>query len=60
MKGDWIQAKFYINPTQWTTQAHSVAPLRYSRLNQVLILFFFSSIFTDVEKSSLYVTNQAK
>ncbi|XP_014909667.1 RNA helicase Mov10l1 isoform X2 [Poecilia latipinna] len=37
MKGDWIQAKFYINPTQWTTQAHSVAPLRYSRLNQVRV-----------------------
>ncbi|XP_032405891.1 RNA helicase Mov10l1-like [Xiphophorus hellerii] len=37
MKGDWIQAKFYINPTQWSTQAHSVAPLRYSRLNQVRV-----------------------
>lgn len=57
MKGDWIQAKFYINPTQWSTQAHSVAPLRYSRLNQVLIFIFFYSIFTDVEKSSLDMTN---
>ncbi|MEQ2253675.1 hypothetical protein ILYODFUR_034766, partial [Ilyodon furcidens] len=35
MKGDWVQAEFYINPSQWTTQAHSVAPLRYSRLDQV-------------------------
>uniref|UniRef100_A0A3Q1ETR1 RNA helicase n=1 Tax=Acanthochromis polyacanthus TaxID=80966 RepID=A0A3Q1ETR1_9TELE len=37
MKGDWVQAKYFINPTQWTTQAHSVTPLRYSRLNQVRI-----------------------
>ncbi|XP_041650472.1 RNA helicase Mov10l1 [Cheilinus undulatus] len=35
MKGDWVQAKYFINPTQWTTQAHSVAPLRYCRLDQV-------------------------
>lgn len=36
MKGDWVQAKYVINPTQWTTQAHSVAPLRYCRLDQVI------------------------
>lgn len=35
MKGDWVQVKYFINPTNWTTQAHSVAPLRYSRLYQV-------------------------
>lgn len=35
MKGDWVQAQYYINPTQWTTQAQSVAPLRYCRLDQV-------------------------
>ncbi|XP_029289248.1 LOW QUALITY PROTEIN: RNA helicase Mov10l1 [Cottoperca gobio] len=35
MKGDWVQAKYFINPTQWTTQARSVAPLRYCRLDQV-------------------------
>ncbi|XP_044049108.1 RNA helicase Mov10l1 [Siniperca chuatsi] len=37
MKGDWVQAKYFINPTQWTTQAHSVAPLRYSRLDRVCV-----------------------
>lgn len=37
MKGDWVQAKYFINPTQWTTQAQSVAPLRYSRLDQVIV-----------------------
>ncbi|KAF7655693.1 hypothetical protein LDENG_00052500 [Lucifuga dentata] len=37
MKGDWVQAKYFINPSQWTTQAHSVAPLRYCRLDQVCV-----------------------
>lgn len=35
MKGDWVQVKYFINPTQWTSQAQSVAPLRYCRLDQV-------------------------
>ncbi|KAM3861114.1 RNA helicase Mov10l1-like [Diretmus argenteus] len=37
MKGDWIQAKYFIDPTKWTSQANSVAPLRYCRLNQVRV-----------------------
>ncbi|XP_042352397.1 RNA helicase Mov10l1 isoform X2 [Plectropomus leopardus] len=37
MKGDWVQAKYFINPTQWTTQACSVAPLRYCRLDRVQV-----------------------
>ncbi|XP_078139377.1 RNA helicase Mov10l1 [Centroberyx gerrardi] len=41
MKGDWVQAKYFINPTQWTSQAHSVAPLRYCRLDEVRV----SSVF---------------
>ncbi|XP_035988416.1 RNA helicase Mov10l1 isoform X3 [Fundulus heteroclitus] len=43
MKGDWVQAKFYVNPTQWKTQAHSVAPLRYSRLDQVRVTSLYGS-----------------
>ncbi|XP_037306349.2 RNA helicase Mov10l1 [Pungitius pungitius] len=35
MKGDWVQAKYCVNPTKWTTQARSVVPLRYQRRNQV-------------------------
>lgn len=35
MKGDWVQAKYLINPTQWSSQAQFVAPLRYCRLDQV-------------------------
>ncbi|XP_077567431.1 RNA helicase Mov10l1 [Stigmatopora nigra] len=34
MKGDWVQATYSIQPHQWTTQAQSVAPLRYCRLDQ--------------------------
>ncbi|KAM4573889.1 RNA helicase Mov10l1-like [Odontesthes bonariensis] len=37
MKGDWVQAKYFINPTQCTTEAHSVAPLRYCRLDKVRV-----------------------
>ncbi|XP_008274336.1 RNA helicase Mov10l1 [Stegastes partitus] len=37
MKGDWVQAKYFINRTRWTTQAHSVTPLRYCRLDQVRV-----------------------
>ncbi|XP_041794620.1 RNA helicase Mov10l1 [Chelmon rostratus] len=35
MKGDWVQAQYFVNRTQWTTQAHSVVPLRFCRLDQV-------------------------
>ncbi|CAL8359245.1 unnamed protein product [Lota lota] len=37
MKGDWVQAQYFINPSQWTSQAHSVAPLRYQRLDEVCV-----------------------
>ncbi|XP_035013123.1 RNA helicase Mov10l1 [Hippoglossus stenolepis] len=43
MKGDWVQAKYFINPTQWTTQAHSVVPLRYCRLDQVHVTSVFGN-----------------
>ncbi|XP_029010608.1 RNA helicase Mov10l1 [Betta splendens] len=37
MKGDWVQAKYLVNPRQWSTHAQSVAPLRYCRLDQVCV-----------------------
>ncbi|KAM8752011.1 RNA helicase Mov10l1 isoform 2-T2 [Acanthopagrus schlegelii] len=43
MKGDWVQAKYTISPTQWTTQAHSVAPLRYCRLDQVHVTSMYGN-----------------
>uniref|UniRef100_A0A672ZU77 RNA helicase n=1 Tax=Sphaeramia orbicularis TaxID=375764 RepID=A0A672ZU77_9TELE len=33
MKGDWVQAEYFINPCNYATQAKSVAPLRYCRLD---------------------------
>ncbi|TWW75837.1 RNA helicase Mov10l1 isoform X1 [Takifugu flavidus] len=37
MKGDWVQAKYLIDPLQWTSQVQFVAPLRYSRLDQARV-----------------------
>ncbi|XP_036375537.1 RNA helicase Mov10l1 [Megalops cyprinoides] len=41
MKGDWVQAQYFISPNQWSSQAHSVAPLRYRRMDNVRV----SSVF---------------
>ncbi|XP_058263651.1 RNA helicase Mov10l1 [Hemibagrus wyckioides] len=41
MKGDWVQAEYFISPTEWTSQARSVAPLRYQRMDRVYV----SSVF---------------
>ncbi|XP_066526077.1 RNA helicase Mov10l1 [Hoplias malabaricus] len=41
MKGDWVQAQYFISPTEWSSQASTVAPLRYHRMDQVCV----SSIF---------------
>lgn len=37
MKGDWVQAEYFISPTEWTSQAKSVSPLRYQRMDQVSV-----------------------
>ncbi|XP_067420456.1 RNA helicase Mov10l1 isoform X2 [Emydura macquarii macquarii] len=36
-KGDWVQAEYFINPTTWSSEAISVKPLRYKRVDQVRI-----------------------
>uniref|UniRef100_A0AAR2LAW3 RNA helicase n=1 Tax=Pygocentrus nattereri TaxID=42514 RepID=A0AAR2LAW3_PYGNA len=41
MKGDWVQAQYFISPTEWSSQAQTVAPLRYQRMDQVCV----SSVF---------------
>ncbi|XP_067091219.1 RNA helicase Mov10l1 [Osmerus mordax] len=43
MKGDWVQAQYFISPTQWSTQASVVSPLRYRRLDQVHVSSVFGS-----------------
>uniref|UniRef100_A0A452J1B9 RNA helicase Mov10l1 n=1 Tax=Gopherus agassizii TaxID=38772 RepID=A0A452J1B9_9SAUR len=36
-KGDWVQAEYFINPTTWSSEAVSVKPLRYKRVDKVCI-----------------------
>uniref|UniRef100_A0A8B9PIW4 RNA helicase n=1 Tax=Apteryx owenii TaxID=8824 RepID=A0A8B9PIW4_APTOW len=36
-KGDWVQAKYFINPTTWSSEAVAVKPLRYKRVDKVRI-----------------------
>ncbi|XP_010133738.1 PREDICTED: putative helicase Mov10l1, partial [Buceros rhinoceros silvestris] len=36
-KGDWVQAKYFINPTTWNSEAVDVKPLRYKRVDKVCI-----------------------
>ncbi|KAJ7997868.1 hypothetical protein DPEC_G00216620 [Dallia pectoralis] len=43
MKGDWVQAQYFISPTQWSSQARSVVPLRYRRMDKVRVSSVFGS-----------------
>ncbi|XP_060100380.1 RNA helicase Mov10l1 [Heteronotia binoei] len=36
-RGDWVQAEYVINPTTWSSEAVSVKPLRYKRIDKVEI-----------------------
>ncbi|NXU56710.1 M10L1 helicase, partial [Turnix velox] len=36
-EGDWVEAKYFINPTTWNSEAVSVNPLRYKQVNKVRI-----------------------
>ncbi|KAM9292469.1 RNA helicase Mov10l1 [Morus bassanus] len=33
-EGDWVQAKYFINPTTWNSEAVAVKPLRYKRVDK--------------------------
>ncbi|POI31676.1 hypothetical protein CIB84_004573 [Bambusicola thoracicus] len=35
--GDWVQAKYFINPGTWSSKAVAVKPLRYKRVDKVHI-----------------------
>ncbi|KAG9342270.1 hypothetical protein JZ751_016772, partial [Albula glossodonta] len=43
MKGDWVQAQYFISPTEWSSQACSVSPLRYRRMDNVRVSSVFGS-----------------
>lgn len=34
-KGDWVQAEYCIRPGTWSSEAVSVKPLRYKRVDRV-------------------------
>ncbi|KAM6290363.1 RNA helicase Mov10l1 [Porphyrio hochstetteri] len=36
-EGDWVQAKYFINPTTWNSEAVAVKPLRYKQVDKVHI-----------------------
>ncbi|XP_039091687.1 RNA helicase Mov10l1 isoform X2 [Hyaena hyaena] len=36
-KGDWVEAEYWIRPGTWTSEAISVKPLRYKRVDRVCI-----------------------
>ncbi|NXN33871.1 M10L1 helicase, partial [Nycticryphes semicollaris] len=36
-EGDWVEAKYFINPTTWNSEAVAVKPLRYKRVDKVRI-----------------------
>ncbi|NWH24137.1 M10L1 helicase, partial [Grus americana] len=36
-EGDWVQAKYFINPTTWNSEAVAVEPLRYKQVDKVRI-----------------------
>ncbi|NXN99240.1 M10L1 helicase, partial [Rhinopomastus cyanomelas] len=36
-EGDWVQAKYFINPRTWNSEAVAVTPLRYKQVDKVRI-----------------------
>ncbi|NWX12963.1 M10L1 helicase, partial [Aegotheles bennettii] len=36
-QGDWVEAKYFINPTTWNSEAVAVKPLRYKQVDKVRI-----------------------
>ncbi|XP_054033811.1 RNA helicase Mov10l1 [Dryobates pubescens] len=36
-EGDWVQAKYFINPITWNSEAVAVKPLRYKQVDKVRI-----------------------
>ncbi|XP_054843764.1 RNA helicase Mov10l1 [Eublepharis macularius] len=43
-KGDWVQAEYFINPATCSSEAISVKPLRYKRIDKVQISSFCGRI----------------
>uniref|UniRef100_A0A4W4GW27 RNA helicase n=1 Tax=Electrophorus electricus TaxID=8005 RepID=A0A4W4GW27_ELEEL len=43
MKGDWVQANYFVSPAEWSSQAKTVRPLRYQRMDRVCVSSVFGS-----------------
>ncbi|KAI5100366.1 RNA helicase Mov10l1, partial [Silurus meridionalis] len=43
IKGDWVQAEYFISPTDWSSQARTVAPLRYQRMDKMHVSRVFGN-----------------
>ncbi|XP_065129006.1 RNA helicase Mov10l1 [Paramisgurnus dabryanus] len=41
MKGDWVLAQYFISPEEWSSQAQTVSPLRYRRMDTVAVTCIF-------------------
>ncbi|XP_006888176.1 PREDICTED: putative helicase Mov10l1 [Elephantulus edwardii] len=59
-KGDWVEAEYWIPPGTWSSEALSVKPLRYKRMDKVCISSLFGqngviddSIFFTMESLKL-------
>ncbi len=35
VKGDWVLAQYFVSPSEWSSQARAVSPLRYRRMDGV-------------------------
>lgn len=53
-KGDWVQAEYFINPTNWSSEACSVKPLRYKKVDKVKISAVYGR--TGVVDESIFFT----
>ncbi|XP_055057100.2 RNA helicase Mov10l1 isoform X4 [Misgurnus anguillicaudatus] len=41
MKGDWVLAQYFVSPEEWSSQAQTVSPLRYRRMDTVAVTCIF-------------------
>ncbi|KAA0718491.1 RNA helicase [Triplophysa tibetana] len=41
MKGDWVLAQYFVSPKEWSSQAQTVSPLRYRRMDGVCVTCTF-------------------
>ncbi|NXG43462.1 M10L1 helicase, partial [Psilopogon haemacephalus] len=58
-EGDWVQAKYFINPSTWNSEAVAVNPLRYKQVNKVRISSLWGRTGT-VDESIFFTLDSLK